>query len=85
MSDAIDVELVECYNSDGIYYKVYVLYSNGNVYEYGKNNYILSDVVYMDNGVLVTRSGNIYTFTGSGIEQTEGKTRVLNEWLERMN
>ena len=85
MSDAIDVELVECYNSDGSYFKVYVLYSNGNVYEYGKNNFILTDVVYMDNGVLVTRSGNIYTFTGSGIEQTEGKTRVLNEWLERMN
>lgn len=85
LSDAIDVELVECSDADGIYYKVYVLYSNGNVYEYGKNNFILTDVVYMDNGVLVTRSGSIYTLTGSGIEQTEGKTRVLNEWLERMN
>lgn len=87
IQDAVDVELLECFDSNISYeyYEIYVLYSNGNVCKYGENNYLLADVVYMDNGVLVTRSGRIYRITKSGVEETEGKTRVLNEWLERMD
>lgn len=87
LDGAIDVELVECYNMNTLetYYDIYVLYADGKVYKHGKNNYILSDVIYMDRELLVTRSGSIYLLTDDGIIQTEGKTRVHNEWLERMN
>jgi len=86
VEDAIDVELFECYdnNTSRTYYEIYLLHSNGNVYKYGSNNYIITDVIYMDNGVIVTRSGRIYRFTDEGIVQTEGKTRIVDEWLERV-
>lgn len=85
LKNAIDVELSECYDRGEEYYDVYVLYSNGNVCKLGSQNYILSDVVYMDDSTLVTRSGSIYLLTDNGIKATEGKTKVLNEWLERLD
>lgn len=87
IKDAVDVELVESYDADtsSTYYEIYILSSNGNVYKYGNNNYLITDVIYIDNGVLVTQSGNIYRITENGLEQTEGKTRILNEWLERLD
>lgn len=87
LDGAIDVELVECYNTNTYetYYDIYVLYADGKVYKHDRNNYILSDVIYMDRELLVTRSGSIYLLADDGIMPTEGKTRVHNEWLERMN
>ena len=63
----------------------YELHSDGKLYEHEKNNYIISDVVYLEDEMIVTRSGNIYRLNEGILEQTEGKTEVLEEWIERMN
>ena len=63
----------------------YELHSDGKLYENGKNNYIISDVIYIEDKNIVTRSGSIYILNEGVPEQTEGKTRVLEEWIERMN
>ncbi len=66
---------------------IYELHSDGYLYRYNENKYLLSDVVYLKDSYAVTRSGNIYYFddSNSEIEATEGKTQVYSEWLERMN
>ena len=79
--DIVDIEMRLDYEG----YEIYKLQDDGNLYVHENNNYIFSDVIYIENGILVTRSGNIYRITGDRVESTEGKTMVLNEWLERMN
>lgn len=65
------------------------LKSNGEFVNVEDGKTILSDVVYMNNMFAVTRSGTIYRYSDAWgqtdeILQTEGKTRVYNEWLERL-
>lgn len=83
--DSVDADDVVDISLGGDSY--YELHSDGNLYEGGSNICILSDVVYIEDGFAVTRAGSIYRIYDyvNTVEKTEGKTNVLNEWLERMN
>ena len=84
--DVEDIKFISCYDQSGNNnYRLYELHSDGKLYKQGDTNYMISDVVHIENGILVTRSGSIYRFDGEQLEPTEGKTKVLNEWLERMD
>lgn len=68
---------------------IYELHTSGNVYRYDNDKYLLSDVVYLNNTVAVTRSGSIYSFSSGeyglgAFQDTGNKTKIHNEWLERM-
>lgn len=68
----------------------YMLKENGDLIISGKDNAVLSDVVYINEYYAVTRSGGIYLYnqplTGEyEPKKTEGKTRVYDEWLERID
>lgn len=74
---------------------VYILKDTGELMLLEDTKSILSDVVYVNDRFAVTRSGSIYRYnygydhdvsTLDTIEpiKTEGKTRVYDEWLERL-
>ena len=74
---------------------VYILEDTGELKLLEDTKSILSDVVYVNDRFAVTRSGSIYRYnygydhdvsTLDTIEpiKTEGKTRVYDEWLERL-
>ena len=80
--DVVSVMLFDDYENGKF---IYELHADGKIYEHGDEKYLLSDVVYLNDGLAVTRSGSIY-FCGSGsFQDTGSKTKVHNEWLERMN
>lgn len=92
-SDIVDVEIGVEYDDDSnSRYYVCELHSDGTLCKKDSNKYMLSDVVYLNDGFVVTRSGSIYGGNyknyknGSNeLGSTEGKTRVQNEWIERFN
>ena len=65
---------------------VYLLKANGDFTDYKKNKTILTDIVYIKEGVFVSRTGSIYAwkYLESKPILTEGKTRVFDEWTERL-
>lgn len=78
----IDAVLVNDYNNGT---SIYELHSDGNLYKHGESKYLLSDVVYVENNFAITRSGSIYRRNYDLLlQETEGKTKVHSEWLERM-
>lgn len=91
--DIIDVEIgVEYDDDDNSQYFVCELHSDGTLCKNGSNKDLLTDVVYLNDGFVVTRSGSIYGGkyksykSGSDkLESTNVKTRVYDEWLERFN
>lgn len=91
--DIIDVEIgVEYDDDDNGQYFVCELHSDGTLCKNGSNKDLLTDVVYLNDGFVVTRSGSIYGGkyksykSGSDkLESTNVKTRVYDEWLERFN
>lgn len=80
-SDVVDTELFSNYENDKY---IYELHSDGKIYKHGKNKYLLSDVVYLNNSFAVTRSGSIYVWESESFKDTKNKTKVYIEWLERM-
>lgn len=85
----IGVEYDDDYNSQ---YFVCELHSDGTLCKNGSNKDLLTDVVYLNDGFVVTRSGSIYGGkyksykSGSDkLESTNVKTRIYDEWLERFN
>ena len=91
--DIIDVEIGVEYDDDyNSQYFVCELHSDGTLCKNGSNKDLLTDVVYLNDGFVVTRSGSIYGGkyksykSGSDkLESTNVKTRVYDEWLERFN
>lgn len=91
--DIIDVEIGVEYDDDyNSQYFVCELHSDGILSKNGSNKDLLTDVVYLNDGFVVTRSGSIYGGkyksykSGSDkLESTNVKTRVYDEWLERFN
>lgn len=91
--DIVDVEIgVEYDNDYNSQYFVCELHSDGTLCKNGSNKDMLADVVYLNDGFVVTRSGSIYGGNyknyKSGSDKlgaTEGKTRVHDEWIERFN
>ena len=91
--DIVDVELGVEYDDDyNSQYFVCELHSDGTLCKNGSNKDMLMDVVYLNDGFVVTRSGSIYGGEHknykSGSDElgvTEGKTRVQDEWIERLN
>lgn len=68
------------------------LHSDGTLAKNGSNKDFLTDVVYLNNGFVVTRSGSIYggnyknyKLGSDKLGATKAKTRVYDEWLERFN
>lgn len=92
-SDIVDVELgVEYDDNLNSQYYVCELHSDGTLCKKDSNKYMLSDVVYLNDGFVVTRSGSIYggnykNYKNGSDElgSTEGKTKVHDEWIERFN
>lgn len=95
-SDIVDAEIgvKEVEEDDGYHnrYFAYELHSYGILSKNGSNKDLLTDVVYLNDGFVVTRSGSIYGGnyksykSGSDkLESTNVKTRVYDEWLERFN
>ena len=89
--DVVDVVLFDNHEDDK--FIIYELHSDGKIYEHGKNKYLLSDVVYLNNSsdgayvnvsYAVTRSGSIYILESGAFKDAKIKTKVHNEWLERM-
>ncbi len=91
--DIIDVEIGVEYDDDyNSQYFVCELHSDGTLCKNGSNKDLLTDVVYLNDGFVVTRSGSIYGGNYKGyksgsekLESTNVKTRVYDEWLERFN
>lgn len=91
--DIIDVEIGVEYDDDyNSQYFVCELHSDGTLCKNGSNKDLLTDVVYLNDGFVVTRSGSIYGGnyksykSGSDkLKSTNVKTRVYDEWLERFN
>lgn len=91
--DIVDVEIgVEYDDDDNSQYFVCELHSDGTLCKNGSNKDLLTDVVYLNDGFVVTRSGSIYGGNYKGyksgsekLESTNVKTRVYDEWLERFN
>lgn len=91
--DIVDVEIGVEYDDDyNSQYFVCELHSDGTLCKNGSNKDLLTDVVYLNDGFVVTRSGSIYGGnyksykSGSDkLESTNVKTRVYDEWLERFN
>lgn len=91
--DIIDVEIGVEYDDDyNSQYFVCELHSDGTLCKNGSNKDLLTDVVYLNDGFVVTRSGSIYGGkyksykSGSDkLESTNVKTRVYDEWVERFN
>ena len=79
--DVVDVVLFDNYENGKF---IYELHSDGKIYEHGKNKYLLSDVVYLNNSYAVTRSGSIYILESGAFKDAKIKTKVHDEWLERM-
>ena len=76
------------YNSQKL--ATFVLKDNGDLTMLGKEKIFLSDVVYINEEYAVTRSGSIYLYNQlykeiTEPQKTEGKTRVHDEWLGRLN
>ncbi len=91
-NDVVDVEISYEYDADSDkQFFIYELHADGTLYRSDSKNYILADVVYLNNGFFVTRSGSIcvysYNYESNTLElsQTNGKTKVHNEWIERFN
>lgn len=90
VADAIDVYIKTDYTEDDNmreYSEIYLLMSNGDFKKYESNKTLLPDVCYLKDGFFVTRTGSVY-YSEFGKERptaTEGKTRVFDEWTERMN
>lgn len=76
----VSVSLFNDYEKNSIF--IYELHADGKIYKHGENIYLLSDVVYLSNGLIITRSGSIYNI--ESFCDTGRKTKVHNEWLERM-
>ena len=91
--DIIDVEIGVEYDDDyNSQYFVCELHSDGTLCKNGSNKDLLTDVVYLNDGFVVTRSGSIYggkyksyKSGADKLESTNVKTRVYDEWLERFN
>lgn len=91
--DIIDVEIGVEYDDDyNSQYFVCELHSDGTLCKNGSNKDLLTDVVYLNDGFVVTLSGSIYGGNYKGyksgsekLESTNVKTRVYDEWLERFN
>lgn len=93
--DVVDVEIgLEVEKGDGYYFRYFAceLHSDGTLCKNGSNKDLLTDVVYLNDGFVVTRSGSIYGGnygnykSGSDkLGETKAKTRVYDEWLERFN
>lgn len=87
--DKIDVQTANILSIRESENGLVALKSNGEFVNLQEGKTILSDVVYINNMFVVTRSGTIYRYSDAWgqtdeILQTEGKTRVYNEWLERL-
>lgn len=93
LGDIVDAEIGVDYDDDNnSEYFICELHSDGTLCKNGSNKDMLTDVVYLNDGFVVTRSGSIYGGNyknyKSGSDElgtTEGKTRVHNEWIERFN
>ena len=95
-SDIVDAEIgvKEVEEDDGYHNRYFAceLHSDGTLCKNGSNKDLLTDVVYLNDVFVVTRSGSIYGGnyksykSGSDkLESTNVKTRVYDEWLERFN
>lgn len=95
-SDIVDAEIgvKEVEEDDGYHNRYFAceLHSDGILSKNGSNKDLLTDVVYLNDVFVVTRSGSIYGGnyksykSGSDkLESTNVKTRVYDEWLERFN
>lgn len=95
-SDIVDAEIgvKEVEEDDGYHNRYFAceLHSDGILSKNGSNKDLLTDVVYLNDVFVVTRSGSIYGGnyksykSGSDkLEPTNVKTRVYDEWLERFN
>lgn len=91
--NVVDVKLLgtnDCLDEDEYSYfdntessKILYINKDGKLQEMDKEKFLLEDVVYISNNFAITRSGNIYKCLLIP-QQTEAKTKVHNEWIERM-
>ena len=88
--NVVDVFLGQSFNyQDNTVIELY-LNNDGTVYKNGRNTPILKDVVYINDNIAVTRNGNLYCGIGDFVEgrneiNSSGvKTKVYDEWIERM-
>lgn len=84
IESAIDIEIDYEYDTSDTPHitNIYVLYESGEL-SILNGKTVMEDVVYIENGFAVTRSGSIYknfTDTESNPQSTEGKTKVFDEW-----
>lgn len=82
--NVVDVQFIMNYTETDSYLETYYVFSDGSLQRKGQNISLLEDVVYISEDYIITRSGSIYKGI-SEPEKTDGKTKVHNEWLERMN
>ncbi len=85
IENVVDVELVSLYSDNYDSTETYCYFTNdGKLYIANSENYVLEDVVYIKDYFIVTRSGTIYREIQEPVS-TDAKTKVLDEWIERMN
>lgn len=84
VGDVVSIRLVKQYTENTSFIETYCVFSDGSLKKKDKNISILNDVVYLSDDYIVTRSGSIYK-TVSKPEKTNGKTKINDEWLKRMN
>lgn len=84
VDNVANIRLVEQYTENTPFIEIYFVFSDGSLKKKDKNISLLNDVVYLSDDYIVTRSGSIYK-TLSKPEKTNGKTKIHDEWLKRMN